>query len=143
MRDRLKELVKKSLIKHIDKTCMLAENITDDLLAHGVIVLPCKVGDTVYVITTKHPCYACPACTEFCHRDCHFDDKTKLVVKKATVDSICLLERANEIHVEIEATKNLYGYSSTYYFNDFGKTVFLTKELAEKALAEREVKYEH
>lgn len=41
-RERLIELVKQSLIKHIDKTCKLAENITEDLLANGVIVPPCE-----------------------------------------------------------------------------------------------------
>ena len=40
-KDRLKEIVKDSLMKHIDKTCSLAENITNDLLANGVIVTPC------------------------------------------------------------------------------------------------------
>ena len=49
MRDRLVELTKESLIRHIDKSCKLAENIADDLLANGVIVLPCKVGDKVAV----------------------------------------------------------------------------------------------
>lgn len=50
MRDRLIELVKKSLIKHIDKTCMLAENITDDLLANGVIVPPKVIGEKVWYV---------------------------------------------------------------------------------------------
>lgn len=111
--------------------------VADFLLANGVIVPPCKVGDTVYVISDKHPCYACMACTDFCHRHCPFDDKTRKVVKKATVDCICFFERVSEIHVEIEGAKDLHSYSSTYYFTDFGKTVFLTRKEAEKALAER------
>ena len=53
MRDRLVKAIKDSLIKHIDKSCLLAENIADDLLANGVIVPPCKVGDTVYCIIAK------------------------------------------------------------------------------------------
>jgi hypothetical protein len=142
MRDRLIELIK-GCSQYICDDAVLIESIADHLLANGVIVPPCKVGQTVYVIATKLPCYACLACTDFCHRDCHFDDKTKLVVKKATVDAICFLEGANEIHVEIEETKNSHSYSSTYYFNDFGKTVFLTKELAEKALAERSISWGH
>jgi hypothetical protein len=52
MRDRLKEIVKDSLMRHIDKTCSLAGNITNDLLANGVVVPPCKVGDTVFFINT-------------------------------------------------------------------------------------------
>lgn len=39
-KDRLKEIVKDSLMKHIDKTCSLAGYITDDLLANGVFILP-------------------------------------------------------------------------------------------------------
>lgn len=132
MRDRLIELLEKAA-KEMD--CPQMDEVAEYLLANGVIVPPCKVGDTVYVIAIKRPCYDCSACTDFCHRDCHVDDKTKLVVKKAKVDAICFLEMANEIHVEIEEAKNLHSYG--YYSNDFGKTVFLTKEEAEKALAER------
>ena len=49
MRDTLIKKIKDSLNRHIGKSCLLAENIADDLLANGVIVPPCKVGDTVYV----------------------------------------------------------------------------------------------
>lgn len=48
MRNKLVEIVKKSLVKNIDYTHRLAENITDDLIANGVIVPPCKIGDVVY-----------------------------------------------------------------------------------------------
>ena len=50
MRDRLIEFVKDSLKRHIGKSCNLAENITDDILANGVILPPCKVGETIYYI---------------------------------------------------------------------------------------------
>ena len=50
MRDKLIKITKSSLVKHIDKTCKLAENIADDLLAYGVIVPPCKVGDKFYSV---------------------------------------------------------------------------------------------
>ena len=53
MRERLIESVKNSLNKHIGKSCLLAENIADDLLENGVIVPPCKVGTTIYMIVTK------------------------------------------------------------------------------------------
>lgn len=51
MRDRLVELIKSSLMKHIDKSCKLAENITDDLLSEGVKVLPCEIGDIIYRVS--------------------------------------------------------------------------------------------
>ena len=53
MKDRLTEIVKSSLIRHIDKSCRLAENIADDLLENGVIVPPCRVGNKVYCIEHK------------------------------------------------------------------------------------------
>ena len=145
MRDRLIELLDELgvIVNVPDKvdedgcgtyTIEGGEYVADYLLANGVILPPVKVGQTVYVIATKHPCYACKWCSDFCHKDCHFDDKTKLVVKKAIVNAVYYLERTNEIHIEIEQAKNLYCYTSTYYFNDFGKTVFLAKEEAEKAL---------
>ena len=45
MRDRLLGLIKDSLNKHIGKSCLLAENIADDLLANGVIVAPMPMAD--------------------------------------------------------------------------------------------------
>lgn len=53
MRERLISLIKDSLFKHIDKSCNLAENIADDLLENGVVVPPCKVGQTVYVVDKR------------------------------------------------------------------------------------------
>lgn len=49
-RDGLIEKIKESLNKHIGKSCLLSENIADDLLANGVIVPPCKVRDKVYFV---------------------------------------------------------------------------------------------
>lgn len=73
------------------------EEIADYLVSNGVIVLPCKVGDTVYKITTQ--------------RD-NFDDEEYSIV------------------IQIPFTiKQL---------NSIDKTVFLTREEAEKVLKERE-----
>lgn len=44
-RERLIEIVKNSLIKHIGKSCCLAENIVDDLLAENVTTLPIAFSD--------------------------------------------------------------------------------------------------
>ena len=108
MRDRLIELTKASLIRHIDKSCKLAENIADDLLAGGVIVPPVKVGQTVYRIRGNY--FNAP------------------------------------IHKGFVAQVNFYNDGETRFWDDghplsftdddIGKTVFLTKEQAEKALAE-------
>ena len=114
-----------------------AEVIADYLLTNGVIVPPCKVGDTVYAIATKQPCYSCKKCMDFCHKDCIFDDRNILVVKKATVRSIFITENAFELHIEFEEAKLTHSYYSCFYFDEFGEKVFLTHKEAEKALAGR------
>ena len=105
MRDRLIEIVKKSLVKNIDYTHRLAENITDDLLAAGVIVPPCKVGDVVWFPSE------------------YYDGAYPITVTRLEVyeeESLLCSEGGSEWHYE-----------------DIGKTIFLTKEEAERALAER------
>lgn len=87
--------------------CM-AYNIVDHLLAEGVIVLPCKVGQTVWFISEF---YTQPFQT--------------------VITSI-------EVYEEETVICTLSG--TEWHYEDFGKTVFLTKEEAENALAEREGK---
>ena len=129
MRDRLIELLD-IIIQPGEKTL---GDIADFLLANGVVCPPCKVGDKVYVITTKIPCHSCKNCSDFCHKYCGIKDRGKQVVKKAKVYSIELGE-INKIHTTIEKTKRTSEYNYTRWFDDFGKTVFLTREEAEKAL---------
>ena len=53
MRERLIELMYEANEKFAECDCTdeeAVEMLADHLLANGVIVLPCKVGDTVYVI---------------------------------------------------------------------------------------------
>ena len=114
------------------------ELIADYLLANGVIVPPCKVGDIVYVITVKRPCYACVLCTDFCHKSCSFDDRNKLEIKIARVCGIEKNGEINKVHLEIDKSKICHSYEYTCWFQDFGKTVFITKEEAEEKLKERE-----
>lgn len=59
MRDRLFELLKstpptrlKAVGRMVGKTYTTLTGVADHLLANGVIVPPCKVGDTVYAIGT-------------------------------------------------------------------------------------------
>lgn len=149
MRDRLVELLKQDPCPSTmwcDPNCQyahlqncFAERYADHLLENGVIVPPCKVGDRVYVITTKRPCHACVLCTDFCHQTCSFDDKNKLVTKIARVCGITT-DGKHKVHLEIDKSKICSAYECTYWFQDFGKTVFLTKEEAEKALKERDGK---
>jgi hypothetical protein len=119
-RERLIELLKGGLMEHIGKSCNLAENLAAHLLDNGVIVPPCKVGDTYYTIqrycntdpydTEKEPVMAWD-CEKYCGRsDCSFSEYRIEEHKFGTVNFILRTER------------------------DFGKTVFLAKEEAEKAL---------
>ena len=103
--------------------------------SENVIELPCKIGDIVYVITEKHPCYACMCVDDFCHKDCRVKDKSKLVVKEAKVFYFLFQEMNNKIQVEVEETKYLVMHFLHFDIKDFGKMVFLSKEDAKNALA--------
>ena len=111
MRDRLGELLGDYLY---------AEQIADHLLNNGVIVPPVKVGNMVYVI---EPCVCYNGYRDF--EECHHR-RTKAtkwidmvrVPKKHHTKCLKLFERPFKVE----------------YLNKIGKTVFLTKEEAEKAL---------
>lgn len=104
MRDRLIELL-------IDSVRYTYEDQADHLLANGVIVPPCKVGDVVYDICTI------------------FDEST---LKPKTVIKPRIIDFASKVGFIIESKGLVIGEK------EFGKTVFLTKEEAEKAVKERE-----
>ena len=112
MRDRLIELTKASLIKHINKSCKLAENIADDLLAEGVIVPPFKIGQTVYVMESENTGYY----------ECE--------IVSMQYDGIQWLGYMNCLWI------HSHGSFWKWQECDIGKDIFLTKEQAEKALAE-------
>lgn len=148
MRDRLIEIFKKtkySPVKGGLEATLATQfseyalnQIIDKLLAEGVIVPPVKVGQTVYVITEKHPCYACKWCGDFCHKDCHIKNKSELVVKKAKVFYFLFQEMHKEMRLEVEETEHLQMHFLHFNLDDIGKTVFLTREEAERALERSE-----
>ena len=107
MRDRLIELLEQiagmtddNACKDCDGDCVRCayETVADYLLANGVIVPPCKVGDTVYKTSV-------------------LGEITELKIKG--FDCGIATEPYNIIPIE-----------------NFGKTVFLTKEKAEQAALE-------
>lgn len=107
MRDRLIELIKDIVHPYF------AETIADHLLANGVIVPPCKVGDTVWV-----------------------HNQTAGKIFKNTVVGIFVSGASphrNGIKCEY---RNICGETSNrkFTFAQIGKTVFLTREEAEQAL---------
>ena len=96
------------------------ERFADYLIEHGVIVLPCKVGDTVYIINRANK-----------PQEMIFD----LIYMRCICvnDTDCMCGSLCNIKEH-----NLCQYRFKNDFSDFGKTVFLTHEEAEKALKERE-----
>ena len=112
MRERLIELIKDSLNRHIGKSCLLAENIADELLADGWFRPPMNMGQKCFILG-----YDFGECKE-CVMECRVS---------------CVTQKKNgSFAIRISNTK----YSSTYNFtpDEIGKTVFLTKAEAEQAL---------
>jgi hypothetical protein len=102
--------------RRIGKHRYTMSHIADHLLANGVIVPPCKVGDTLYDLTTVDAEKELNVNEIFCGtaQGFSFDGKT--------------------IWISASYTNGLFYYHRS---NEIGETVFLSRELAEKALAER------
>ena len=141
-KQRITEILKAYTKKHnIMASSVILEDYAEELLANGVIVPPCKVGDTVYVITdcsqimmyydndylTGTGAIECPF-EDVCNfTDCN-DDNTQVLetyVNYMGIEDGCKwyfccehINRAND-------------------FNEIGKTVFLTREEAEAELEKR------
>ena len=95
------------------ETGSFTEYLADYLLEHGVIVPPCKVGDTVYEITGRKTVSA-------------------YKVRAIRVGLFSLFIEWDI--VEGFVWQSLSGINA----DEIGKTVFLTREEAERALKERE-----
>jgi hypothetical protein len=92
-----------------------ADTIADHLLSEGVIVLPCKVGDKTFLLLEK------------------IKGGYDIVESKC----VCITDNGygNIYSMYINCVD--IGNSLEFDVTDFGKSVFLAKELAEKALKER------
>ena len=93
----------------IDYPDCMSAHFADYLLDNGVIVPPCKVGDKVYVIFKNE-------------------------IYKATVFSMKI--ETEDDHYLTLIKVNVFDKISMFKVFIFGKTVFLTREEAEKALQE-------
>ena len=87
----------------------------DYLIEHGVTVPPCKVGDTVWLI-----------------KNVFNGEKVVRVIAHRMIDGI----GGNRLNPIWLISK--YPYELRFCPSEFGKTVFLTREEAERALKERE-----
>ena len=101
--NRLRKLIAES---HL---CVDSCSLADHLIASGVIVPPCKIGDKIYMVVTRKTVRF-----DFCKGG---------------------MRRVNNKHSFI---KQSYLTKLNFFkvIEDFGKTVFLTREDAEKALKE-------
>lgn len=118
MRYRLIELIRKARKNMKDANSDLHREhlFADYLLENGVICPPCKVGDTVYIPWE----YAeTNGIAFFVVTSMVFDDKKPYIVTNFESDD------------EIFSAIHNHG---VFCFDDFGKTVFSTKEEAEKVL---------
>ena len=120
MRDRLIELItnlansEEPMVEGLE---FWADAIADYLIEKGVIVPPCKVWQTVYVLTHDSP-----------------TGIEKSMVKRMLLQE---LQDGTTIKIIVPCVFDDWGNAvREFYPNDFGKTIFLTREQAEKALAE-------
>ena len=97
----------------------------EDLEEQGLLLrLPCKVGDTVYVVTSPFNVFD----------DIEYDENMKEEVYEAYVSSVSFYKSGEQYRIYAKATNHFIGV----YFRkcDFGKTVFLKKSEAEAKLKE-------
>ena len=106
-RDRMIELIIKSGASF---ERALPEEVADYLLANGVIVPPCKVGDTVYRLAYNKD-----------RNEYRIADLWEVVKMEIYEDEVGIIDDSDNY----------------FTIGDVGKTVFLTKEEAEQALKER------
>ena len=121
-RERLIQILDDAKIKALGTLGSMNEGFgawyADRLLEAGVIVPPCKVGDTVYVHTIDSP-----------------TGIEKSRVKRMTLQN---LQDGMTIRIIVPCVYDDWGNAVwEFYPDDFGKTVFLTKEEAKRALKER------
>ena len=123
MRERLVEVLKKAPLcnkafdlQYSDGTI---EKVADYILADGWIRPPVKVGDVVYALWETPTLYT----------------ETKYVLYSAEVKEVSQCKRNNRLVLiyKLEPT-SFRGRIREFFDYDFGKTVFLSREEAVKAL---------
>jgi hypothetical protein len=119
-RERLTELIYNSPPEYQKG----AEGVADYLLANGVIVPPCKVGDVVYVL-------------EVCSCSHHYGNRCSANSTRKNVKYLGIV-RLPPTHHYTRCLKLFKRPFKVEYLTKLGKMVFLTKEEAEQALKERD-----
>lgn len=110
MRDRLVELIK----ARVENKTWCVTDLADYLLANGVVVPPCKVGDKVYMVV---------------------NDKRVKQPYECKVIGFWYSKYEDCCTIHLERYVNGKSYSTfSVRFTDVGKTVFLNREDAKRAL---------
>ncbi len=122
-RERLIGLLVAGMFKFSEKGIVDNTALADYILSDGWMRPPCKVGDTVYI-------------------PWHWDGQQG--VSSAKVEEINIYDNKNHFMFLIDLQSDDEEYSQKYdgwkIDKSIGETVFLTREEAEKALAERQGK---
>ena len=117
-KERITEILKAYTKKHnISASSVILEEYADELLANGTIVPPCKVGTEIFGMFDN-------------------DDEQRKEIYEGKV--LCFSLDENNLLWARMRYKN--GLTYWHTIDDFGKTIFLTKEEAEEKLKEREGK---
>lgn len=140
MRDRLIELVKQvpygvSVGAKFEQH--FCEKVADYLLANGVIVPPCKMGDTVY-----QPSYKFTKCSIYDYAPRYCEDSFCCGCESAcdSVQQPYIYEgKVVSVRITKEQIYLAVSFQEKFDSSSFilGKTVFLTREEAERALKGR------
>jgi hypothetical protein len=133
MRDKLIEILRKPIFPH--ELADPIEAVADYLLANGVIILPCKLGQKIYAVGNKLDAWQIKECKadEFV-----IDKQRSQVLVHFECDNDCEGCPFNSWAQEFSGEWSCDGEygQSMIDFDDIGKTVFLSREAAEAALEE-------
>ena len=95
----------------------------EQLDKNGLLLrLPCKVGDTVWVITSPFNVF----------EGIEYDENSRDERYESFISSVTFYK--NNVQYRINAKVTNHFISAYYNEQDFGKTIFLTKEEAEQKL---------
>ena len=108
-----------------------SEYIADHLIANGAIVPPCKIGDTVYVLSYNiEACQECAYLSAGCFAGDSFCTEDYSLYPDLTYESESICDKHFIEVIEFEPKEEWIILNR----KKFGKTIFLTREDAERAL---------